>query len=364
MWCNLLYCRTEVDWPASGDGAHGELHGRGHNNETRAADVWEERFETREFELPAIKEDEILAKVVTNSVCMSDHKAAFGEPNGFPKISRPVRSSLAMSFVFRSCKSAISGNQFKPGVHRFSIQLHSTTKAVGCPGLLLPSYRGNNIIIPPEVMELIVCSVTREKPSWGRWLVSKAYASRRTYHMYHTNGSMCIRWGLRWKPSSAGVGPMGLGAIDYALHCDRRPGLLVVTDIDDQRLKRAASLYTVEEARRQGVRLLYLNTKEVSDPVATLLEHSGGRGYDEVLVMAPVRSLVEQADAILANDGCLNFFAGPAKTIFSATLNFYDNHYASHHVVGTSGGNTDDMRESFIDGAQASTSVMITTWAA
>ncbi len=29
-----------------------------------------------EFELPAIKDDEILAKVITNSICMSDHKAA------------------------------------------------------------------------------------------------------------------------------------------------------------------------------------------------------------------------------------------------------------------------------------------------
>jgi len=28
----------------------------------------------------------------------------------------------------------------------------------------------------------------------------------------------------------AGVGPMGLGAIDYALHQNRKPGLLVVTD--------------------------------------------------------------------------------------------------------------------------------------
>ena len=35
---------------------------------------------------------------------------------------------------------------------------------------------------------------------------------------------------------------MGLGAIDYALHCDRRPSLLVVTDIDDERLARAESI--------------------------------------------------------------------------------------------------------------------------
>jgi threonine dehydrogenase-like Zn-dependent dehydrogenase len=43
----------------------------------------------------------------------------------------------------------------------------------------------------------------------------------------------------------AGVGPMGLGAIDYALHQDRKPGLLVVTDIDDNRLdKSLLNFYT------------------------------------------------------------------------------------------------------------------------
>jgi hypothetical protein len=45
-------------------------------------------------------------------------------------------------------------------------------------------------------------------------------------------------------------------------------------------------------------------------------------------------------------DGCLNFFAGPSKTDFSATLNFYNVHYASTHIVGTSGGNYEDMLES------------------
>ena len=34
----------------------------------------------------------------------------------------------------------------------------------------------------------------------------------------------------------AGVGPMGLGAIDYGIHCDRKPSLMVVTDIDQARL--------------------------------------------------------------------------------------------------------------------------------
>ena len=52
------------------------------------------------------------------------------------------------------------------------------------------------------------------------------------------------------------------------------------------------------------------------------------------------------ADSLLGNDGCMNFFAGPTYTEFSAKMNFYNVHYESHHIVGTSGGNTDDLKES------------------
>lgn len=138
---------------------------------------------------------------------------------------------------------------------------------------------------------------------------------------------------------------MGLGAIDYALHGPRRPGLLVVTDIDDARLARAASLYSPEAAAKDGIKLVYLNTK-TSDPVADLLALTDGKGYDDVMCFAPVRPVVEQGDKILGRDGCLNFFAGPIDPKFSAEFNFYNVHYASTHIVGTSGGNTDDMIES------------------
>ena len=36
----------------------------------------EKRTSGLRFELPAIKDDEILAKVVSDSICMSSHKAA------------------------------------------------------------------------------------------------------------------------------------------------------------------------------------------------------------------------------------------------------------------------------------------------
>ena len=144
----------------------------------------------------------------------------------------------------------------------------------------------------------------------------------------------------------AGVGPMGLACINYVLHReDRHPSLFVVTDIDQTRLNRAAMLYTKEFAASRGIDLRYVNTGAVENPVETLRELTGGDGYDEVVVMAPVPAVVEQADAILGFDGCLNFFSGPGRSDFKAPFNFYNVHYASTHVVGTSGGNTDDMKE-------------------
>jgi threonine dehydrogenase-like Zn-dependent dehydrogenase len=144
----------------------------------------------------------------------------------------------------------------------------------------------------------------------------------------------------------AGVGPMGLAAINYVLHReDRKPSLLVITDVDQARLDRAASIYTVEFAASRGIKLHYLNTGAMDDPVKKLREISGGTGYNDVFVFAPVRAVVEQGDAILGFDGCLNFFAGPNDPEFSAMFNFYNVHYAYTHIVGTSGGNNDDMKE-------------------
>ena len=69
-------------------------------------------------------------------------------------------------------------------------------------------------------------------------------------------------------------------------------------------------------------------------------------GYDDVVVFAAIKQLVEPGDAVLARDGCLNFFAGPTDRAFSACLNLYNVHYEGTHLVGTSGGSRSDMEES------------------
>ncbi|HKL57186.1 MAG TPA: zinc-binding dehydrogenase, partial [Sphaerochaeta sp.] len=324
---------------------------------TRAARLYGSNdIRVEEFELPAIKDDEILAKVIVNSICMSDHKAA--EQGGSHKRVPKDVATNPIIIGHEFCGEIVEvgkkwQDKFKAGA-KFSIQPALNYEGtLDAPGYSFPHIGGNAtyVIIPHQVMDMD-CLLTYEGESYFLGgLAEPVSCVVGTFHaMYHTKGgSYKHHMGIVEGGNLAilaGVGPMGLCAIDYAMHCDRKPGRLVVTDIDDARLKRAADIYTVAEAKKQGVELIYLNTKTVADPVAKLMELTDGKGYDDVLVMAPVKALVEQADHILGRDGCLNFFAGPERTDFSASLNFYNVHYASTHIVGTSGGNTDDMRES------------------
>ena len=156
----------------------------------------------------------------------------------------------------------------------------------------------------------------------------------------------------------AGCGPMGLVAIDIALHGSVKPSMVVVTDLDQARLDRAASIFSAEKAAKDGIELVFAATSNKDE----LLALSGGKGFDDVFVYAPVPAVVELGDAILGFDGSLNFFAGPLDKNFSANFNFYNVHYAQHHVTGTSGSTPEDMRDivTLIGENRIDPSVMIT----
>jgi len=309
-----------------------------------------------EFELPPIKDDEILAKVVSDSICMSSHKLAM-QGNGHKR----VRSDLAKRPVMSGhecCGGLVEvgkkwAGKFKAG-DKFAIQPALNYEGtLWAPGYSYEYIGGDAtyIIIPREVMEMDCLLPYTADAFYPGSLSEPVSCIVGAYHaQYHTKGGSYVHeMGIKKGGSVAllaSVGPMGMGAIDYAMHAERKPSRVVVTDIDEARLTRAASIYTVAEAKRNGVELVYVNTKDIADPVAKLKELNGGKLYDDVFVFAPVKPLVEMADKLLGNDGCLNFFAGPNDTAFSASLNFYNVHYEAHHLVGTSGGNTDDIKES------------------
>ncbi|MDF1575398.1 MAG: zinc-binding dehydrogenase [Bacteroidales bacterium] len=329
---------------------------------TKAVRLYGKRdLRMEEFELPAIQKDEILAKVVSDSLCMSSYKAAI-QGTAHKRIPDDVSENpviIGHEFAGELVEvGARWSGQFKAG-DKFAIQpaLNYPDGPVGILGAPGYSYQflggdATYVVIPREVMEM-GCLLVYKGPGYYQASMAEPYscvigAMHANYHIkpgtyVHDmeivdGGKMAIL---------AGVGPMGLAAISYVLNRqDRKPSLLVVTDIDPERLRRAEELFPPSMALARGIGLHYVNTGMLSDPASYIKGLNKGEGYNDVFVFAPVASVVEEADKLLAFDGCLNFFAGPSDPDFSAKLNFYNVHYAYTHIVGTSGGNTDDIRES------------------
>ncbi len=322
---------------------------------TKAVRIYgKEDLRLEEFELPDIGDDEILARVVSDSLCMSSFKAAEQGaahkrvPDDVAQNPTIIGHEFCGELVTVGSKWA---HKYKSG-DRFVIQPALNYKgSLDAPGYSFRYIGGDAtyIVIPNEVMFMDCLLPFNGNAMFEGSLTEPLSCVVGALHAsYHTvRGSYTHQMGIKESGKMAilaGVGPMGLAAIDYVIHCDRRPSLLIVTDINDARLQRAADILSPAEAAKNGIELIYLNTKDI-DAVSELRKLSNG-GFDDVFVFAPVTPVVETGDAILAQDGCLNFFAGPIDPNFSAKFNFYNVHYASTHIVGTSGGNVDDMRES------------------
>lgn len=309
------------------------------------------------FDLPALQDGEILARIVSDSICMSSYKAALQGAD-----HKRVPSDVAVRPVVighEFCGEILEvtpkwAGQFRPG-DRFSIQpaLNDPANVHAAPGYTFPYIGGaaTHIVIPDIVMSRGCLLRYGGDAFFHGSLAEPMSCIIGGFHVnYHTEpGSYVHKMGILPGGAMAllaGAGPMGLGAVEYAVHHENRPALLVVTDIDAERLARATEVYPPERALDKGVRLVYLDTSGVADVPALLRSFNGGKGFDDVYVYAPVPALVETASALLGFDGCLNFFAGPVDPGFSARFNFYDVHYSATHVAGNSGGNTDDLVES------------------
>lgn len=325
-----------------------------------------------DVELREIKEDEILAEVVTDSICMSTYKAVI-QGNEHKRVPDDIaKNPVIVGHEFAGIILKVGKklrSKYKEGQH-FTLQPNINYKGIGyAPGFSFPDFGGaaTRIIIPGIVMTegffLEYSGDSFFKASLAEPLSCLIAALNASYHVADDNKTHIM--GIKEKGNMAilaGCGPMGLGAIDLVLNMDRKPRFLVVTDIDQARIDSAKRIFSKAYAKTRGVELTYINTKDEQDVNNILYKLSDYEGYHDILVMAPVSQVVEQADAIAGKDCCINFFSGPTTKTFSAKLNYYDVHYNGKHVLGTSGGDTDDMRQSLrlIEKGDINPAVMIT----
>ncbi|MFW5820691.1 MAG: alcohol dehydrogenase catalytic domain-containing protein, partial [Bacteroidota bacterium] len=127
---------------------------------TKAVRIYgKEDLRLEEFDLPKMKDDEILAQVVSDSICMSSYKAA-KQGADHKRVPNDVHENPAMIGHEFSGEILEVGkkwqHKFKPG-QKFSIQPALNYKgSLDAPGYSFRWIGGDatHVIIPNEVMEM------------------------------------------------------------------------------------------------------------------------------------------------------------------------------------------------------------------
>lgn len=329
-----------------------------------------------EFELPPMGEDEIQARIVTDSLCLSTYKV---QNQGAKHKKLPndlAENPVIMGHEFCGIIEAVGSkwqHLYKPG-DKFVAQPNLGRADTFSLGYSFPYVGGEatKVIIMNEAIEK-GCLLPYKGESFFEGALVEPLSCviagfKANFHLRDRNDydhTMGIKEGGAMA-ILGGTGPMGSLAIDYAIHSEKKPSLLVVTGSTPSRLERSKQLYTVEEAAKHGVELHYVLTPKGSDFVEELKALTPqGKGFDDIFLMVAQEDMVTKSEALLAGDGCLNFFAGPSDSQFTASMNFYNLHYNATHFVGTSGSNTQDMKDAIqcienkvVDLAKIATHVM------
>ncbi len=305
------------------------------------------RLET--FELPEPTENEVLMRVMTDSLCQSTYKAVRQGKN-HKRVPDDVDKNPVI-IGHEMCGEIIKvgknlTDKWKVG-QKVIIQPALKLENGHDPGYSYPCIGGAaTYAVVPEIVLERGCLLPFEGEGWYKGSLVEAIGCvlRGFKGLYHTDYENYVRTdGAKRGGKLAilgGAGPMGLATAALAA-AYAKSSLVAVIDINEERLKLAERRYPPKKAAESGAKLVYVNTSGVEEPAKLLRELSDG-GFDDIFVMVPVGGLFTLAGEIAAEDGCINFFAGPADHSLTAGINLYRIHYDGIHIVGTAGSIPED----------------------
>jgi len=147
--------------------------------------------------------------------------------------------------------------------------------------------------------------------------------------------------GAAWFVGAAG--PMGQMHVERAISMKNGPSRILATDVDKSRLD-ALQSRVLDAARAKWIDIRFVNPAEEGQAAidAAIEELTGGRGFDDIVILAPVPALIEQACTCLAGGGVMNIFAGlPRGTIAKMALS--DVYLRGVRYMGSSGSRPADL---------------------
>ena len=275
-----------------------------------------------EFELPKIKDDEILAKVISDSICMSSHKLAM-QGDRHKRVRAPLATAPTI-IGHEFCGELVEvgkkwKGQFKPGAE---VRHPARPQLQGHPlgaRLFLPAHRrrrdlrrdpgrGHGARLPPRLQ--------------GRRLLHGLPLRARVLHRRRLPRAVPHE-GRLLRPRDGHQGRrLPRPPRERRAHGHRRHRLRDARATASPRAWSSPTSTTPgscarprsspsEEAKRNGVELHYVNTKDIADPVAHLKSLNGGKLFDDVFVFAPVKPVVEMGDRLLGRRRLPQFLRRP-----------------------------------------------------
>lgn len=174
---------------------------------------------------------------------------------------------------------------------------------------------------------------------YNRWVyvggtnpdIAQAYAARPVRSELKAGGAA-------WFVGAAG--PMGRMHVQRAIEIEGAPKTIVCTDVSDHRLEDLRQTFAPDAAAKH-IEFVCLNPAN-PEAAATLAAYQA-RGFDDIIVLAPVAKLITDVSQYLVEEGVLNIFAGVARGTM-AELDISAVYLKGARWIGQSGSTLGDMR--------------------
>jgi len=325
----------------------------------------EENLKLTTVEVSECGDDQLLARVDAVIACASDSKlidqgAEHPLMYGWDVSQHPIiighEGAVTVVKVGRNLKSRYGiGERFAvqpaipTGPRHYRERYRNNAAGIDkiAVGYTLPGLLAEYVLIPEEVIETecLLPFPRRRIPYFGAALaepLSDVIAAHE--HMAHVlKDSPASPRRAEIGPRKGGVtliigaGPMGLMHIEVAMSSE--PSKVIVSEILDQRLEKARSLFE-EKAKRLGISLVLTNPNRLQEEVD---KETNGRGVDDVIVALGIAKVQEESLRYLARGGVANFFGGTAFHERMIQVDTHRIHYDGVTAVGSSGSDPSDV---------------------